>query len=51
MELSEILFYGGITTMATAVLLGVVALVVYKVRGSKLKRRLDVEYGKQTQKI
>lgn len=45
MELSELLFYGGIAAMAISVLLGITAFVVFKVRASRLKRLLDAEYG------
>ncbi len=47
MRLSELLFDGGIAAMAVSAVLGIAALVVFKLRGAKLKRQLDLEYGKR----
>lgn len=48
--MEELLFYGGIAAMAGAVLSGVVAVVIFKLRAAKLKRLLDMEYGEQDKK-
>lgn len=50
MSFSEMLFYGGITAVAVSLGLAVVAIVIYKIRASRLKRLLDSEYGRQSVK-
>lgn len=50
MELRELLFYGGIAAMATAVLCGIAAFVFFRLRAAKLKQLLDAEYGEQEKK-
>ena len=45
--MGQILFYGGIVAMALAVALGVIALVCWKTRASKLRRSFDEEYGEE----
>lgn len=53
MEVQELLFYGGIAVMATAVLFGAAAFVFFRLRAARLKRQLDREYGvreKRTEK-
>ena len=51
MELQELLFYGGIAAMAAAVVCGIVAFVIFRLRAARLKRMLDVEYGEQDRKV
>ena len=41
----EKLFYGGILIMGIAVLMVFMFLIIYIVRGAKLRHRLDEEYG------
>ena len=41
----ELLFYGGITAMAAAVIFGIVAFVIFRLRGTRLRHLLDMEYG------
>lgn len=48
--MEELLFYGGIAAMAAAVLGGVIALVIFRLRAARLKRLLDMEYGEQEKK-
>ena len=47
MSHGEILFNIGIVSIIASVLLGIVALVVFKVLFSKLNLQLDKEYGQQ----
>ncbi len=44
---SELLFYGGIGVMAAAALLGVVAVVGFRISGRRLRARLEKEFGKR----
>jgi len=44
---SELLFYGGIACIATAVVLAVAAAVVLHITGKRLKHKLEEEYGKK----
>ena len=41
----EQLFYGGIAMMIVAALCFIVFLLIYFLRGAKLRKRLDEEYG------
>ncbi len=50
MEFSQMLFYGGNTAIIALLVLCVLAVAIFKVRFSKLKRLLDLEYGKQNGK-
>lgn len=43
---SELLLYGGIAVMGAACVLGAVGILVFKITGKRLKRRLEQEYGK-----
>lgn len=43
---SEFLFYGGITVMASAVVLAVICAVIFLTGWRKLKENLEREYGK-----
>ncbi len=43
---SELLFLGGIMAMALTVVLTIVCLTVFIITGRKLKKKLDLEYGK-----
>lgn len=44
---SEILFYGGMVGMAVTIFMLVVMLVVFRITGNRLKRKLEQEYGKK----
>lgn len=46
LSVSEWLLYGGITAMLGVLLLMVLSIVFFRVRGRKLKERLEQEYGK-----
>ena len=41
----EKLFYGGILVMGIALLLIFMFVIIHIIRGAKLRRRLDEEYG------
>ena len=43
---SALLFWGGIGTMAGAVLLTILCVIVFVLSGRKLKKVLEQEYGK-----
>lgn len=43
---SEMLFYSGIVMMAAAVFLSVICILLFYIRGKRLKDRLLEEYGK-----
>ncbi len=43
----ELLFYGGIAAMTTAVVGSVAALLVLRLSGRRLNSRLEEEYGKK----
>ncbi len=44
---SELLFYGGIAVMLLAAAAGILAAVVLKVYGRRLRQRLEEEFGKR----
>lgn len=46
LSVSEWLLYGGIAVMLGVLLLAVLSIVFFRVRGRKLKERLEQEYGK-----
>lgn len=46
LSVSEWLLYGGIAAMLGVLLLMVLSIVFFRVRGRKLKERLEQEYGK-----
>lgn len=50
MELRGLLLYGGIAAMAAAVLFGIAAFVIFRLRAARLKRQLDMEYGEKEKK-
>ncbi|MDE7244045.1 MAG: hypothetical protein K2O18_08730 [Oscillospiraceae bacterium] len=41
----ELLFYGGIAAMAAAVIFGIVAFVTFRLRRTRLRHLLEMEYG------
>lgn len=43
---SELLFYGGLATMGAAVAAALLCIVIFRVSGRKLKKKLEQEYGK-----
>ncbi len=47
MEQGQFLFYGGVGLMAGAVLLGLAALVWFRLRGRRLRNRLNELYGEE----
>ncbi len=47
---NEIIFYGGIVIAAVAVLAMTAAFLVFTVKKSRLKEKLDNEYGKKEKK-
>lgn len=46
LSVSEWLLYGGIAAMIGILLLAVLSVVFFRVRGRRLKERLEQEYGK-----
>lgn len=46
----EIIFYCGIAAIATSIVIGIAAFIVFRVRFSALKHQLDQEYGEQAKK-
>lgn len=42
----EIWLYGGIFIMLFAVLFGSISIIVFRITGKKLKKKLEAEYGK-----
>ncbi len=42
---SELLFYGGITTMVIALIITLSSIFAFTVSGLKIKRQLEKEYG------
>lgn len=42
----EMLFYGGIIIVATAVLLGGMCTILFILTGRKIKQKLEQDYGK-----
>lgn len=45
-SVSELLFYGGLIGMGTTMILALLAAVIFRITGKKLKRKLEEEYGK-----
>ena len=43
---SELLFYGGIALMIAAVVLSILCVVVFRITGRRLHKKLEQEYGK-----
>ncbi len=43
---SEILFYSGIFLVALAAIFALVCIIIFKISGNKLKKKLEQEYGK-----
>lgn len=43
---SELLFYGGIALMILAAVIAVLCFVIFHVTGSRIKKRLEKEYGR-----
>lgn len=48
-SLNEWLLWGGIAAMAAAVALAVLCLVIFRITGRRLKRKLEEEYGEPQQ--
>lgn len=46
---SEMLLYGGIAIMVASAVLAILCIVIFKMTGRKLKRKLEQEYGKPQQ--
>ena len=46
MQNSELLFYGGILIMSSAVIVMIISLIMFHITGQRIKRRLEEEYGK-----
>ena len=44
----EMMFYLGIAAVIGAMVIGITAFIVFKMRFSALRRQLDQEYGKKT---
>lgn len=44
---SELLFYGGIALMVAAAALAILALIVFRISGCRLRKKLEQEYGKR----
>ncbi len=44
---SELLFYGGITAMAVAVILAIAAIVIFRICGKRIQAQLEAEFGKK----
>lgn len=44
----EMMFYLGIAAVIGAMVIGIAAFIVFKMRFSALRRQLDQEYGKKT---
>ncbi|MBQ9717802.1 MAG: hypothetical protein IJV76_07395 [Clostridia bacterium] len=45
---SELILYAGAGVMAAAVLLFLIALIVHRISGRKLRRKLEREYGRKS---
>ena len=43
---SEVLFYGGLAAMGAAAAGALLCIVIFRVSGRKLKKKLEQEYGK-----
>lgn len=43
---SELLFYGGLAAMGAAAAGALLCIVIFRVSGRKLKKKLEQEYGK-----
>lgn len=43
---SEVLFYGGLAVMCISVLLAAICTTALKISGKRLRKKLDLEYGK-----
>jgi len=43
---SELLFYGGIAVMAVVVVFALACTVFFVIKGKKLKKKLEQDYGK-----
>ena len=45
-SVSELLFYGGLIGMGMTMILVILAAVIFRITGKKLKKKLEEEYGK-----
>lgn len=43
---SELLFWGGIFVMGTAVVLMMISFIIFRITGRRIKKKLEEEYGK-----
>lgn len=43
---SELLFYGGLVIMAISIILALPLIIISNIKGQKLQRVLEQEYGK-----
>lgn len=47
MDTSQALLYGGIAVMAVSALAGLMALVILRFSGKRLRKRLEEEFGER----
>ena len=47
MAIGNVLYYGGIVLASCAVVLGIIAVIVFHSKSKRLKTELDREYGPQ----
>lgn len=47
LNVSELLFYGGIVIMAAVVMIAIAACAILSITGRRLRARLEREYGKK----
>ena len=50
MHLNEMLFYGGLIGVGLSLAAGLAAAVVFSLSGRRLRKQLDMEYGKRRRK-
>ncbi len=43
---NELLFYGGIALMCVSALAAIIAILIFRMSGKRIKSRLETEYGK-----
>ncbi len=42
---SQVLFYGGLIVMGASVVLALVSLLIFRITGKRIKKKLEQEYG------
>ena len=47
MDTSQLLLWGGAAAMAASVLIGLMAVVILRISGKRLRKRLEEEFGKR----